>query len=106
MVDTYFDITSTTTNIDIKFDIYNILKRTAKNLYVVNDGSYDMFIKLCTNMKSPKKAYTLSGYWIPHGKIGCFHNVYEIIVAKSAFRNQYRITEFEFIDQRQRHKSL
>ncbi len=94
MVNDCFDVISATTNVDATFDIYDILGRNAKDLYIINDGSHNIFVKIYTDIKSSKKVCLASGYWIEHGKMYCFHNVYKITVTKTITKNQYRITEF------------
>ena len=96
MVNDYFDTTSTTTNVDRTFDIYDILGRNAKDLYIINDGSHDIFVKVYTGVKSSKRVCLASGYWIDHGKMYCFHDVYKILVAKTVTKNQYHITESKY----------
>jgi len=78
------------------YNIFATLIREAEHIYVTNDGSNKMFVQTYTNKTG--KLYPNKECWTyPRGKRR-FHDVYEILIAKTPLGNQYHISELIIFD--------
>ncbi len=75
-------------------NIFSVVKRNAKNLYVINDGSDKMFVQTYSDKTRGVLCLTEEHWILPNRRL-CFHDVYEVIISKTSIGNKYRITEFE-----------
>lgn len=90
MNERYFDTGLKTVDNDIiTFEIFNVLARKVKDLYVANEGPDKMFVRTYTEKLWPTKEC-----WIYPWEMRRFHNVYKILIAKTPMGNQYHISEF------------
>uniref|UniRef100_A0A6M3XZ74 Uncharacterized protein n=1 Tax=viral metagenome TaxID=1070528 RepID=A0A6M3XZ74_9ZZZZ len=82
---------------ELEFEIFDIIKRNAKNLYVTNYGSNKMFVKTYTYEKKSRRLWPTVELWIRPRQTKCFHNVSKILIGKTSIGNEYHITEFKHI---------
>jgi hypothetical protein len=95
----------TVNNVVTIYNIFSILIREAEHMYVTNNGSNKMFVQTYTNKKG--KLYPNKECWIYPKRVRRFHDVHEILIAKTPIGNQYRISELIMLaDQNTENKGL
>lgn len=94
----YFDTSCVEVESDIEvLNIFEILSRPTKNLYVHNEGKDKMFVKIYTsdNLSNFYASYASKECWIYPKSMRQFKDVYKIIISKVPIGNLYRVTEFK-----------
>lgn len=114
-IECYFDLKETVKEEETKINIFALLARPAKKLYVRNCGVNNMFVtvyphleskfsviellemtdKFKTSFSSHHRLYPSVQVWIYSNKCRCFQNVHSLSITKTSIGNRYHISEFE-----------
>lgn len=76
--------------------VYEILNRTSPELYFLNQGPGTIFIRMSKNGKTFSESESV----IFEGEVKTFYDVYELRIRTTTTDTNYRVSEFEYLKQR------
>lgn len=76
--------------------VYDILDRTSPELYFLNQGPGTIFVRLSKNGKSFSESESV----MFEGESKTFYDVYELRIRTATANTEYRVSEFEYLKQR------